>query len=296
MPQAAPSTWTTRALLAWLADAFTERGLDSPRRLAEMLLAHVIGCDRLKLYTDPDRPATPAERDALRALVRRALAHEPIQYLVGEESFFAMSFKTDPRALIPRPSTGALVERALQHARTNQPSLIADIGTGTGCIALALAKHIDAARVIASDISEDALALAQENADLHDLADRVEFRHGSLADPLEPEAGSIDLIASNPPYIPDHEWPDVEPNVKDHEPHSALRGGADGLDLVRPIIANAPRLLAPDGLLLIEVAACTAQQTAGVAAEAGLDHIEIIKDIDGLDRVIAATNATSPSS
>lgn len=299
-------TWTTRGLLAWMNESFSKHDLDSPRRMAEMLLAHVIGVDRLKLYMDPDRPASPIERTQLRDLVKRALDHEPIQYLVGEESFFGMHFRVDPRVLIPRPSTQTIVEEVLQHARNNPDAnalresdagtgiLIADVCTGSGCIAAALAKHLPGARVIASDLSKDALACARENIEHHKLTDRVELLQGDLLDPIEnhPIAGndrSLSYLVSNPPYIPDHEWDSVEPNVKDHEPTTALRAGEDGLEFVRPLIERAPRLLKPSGLLLIEIATCTAQEVLGLArAHKSLASERIVKDSDGLDRVLIA--------
>ena len=306
MTQAPPESWTTRRLLAWMAKAFEDKGLDAPRRQAEMLLAHVIGCERLKLYMDPDRPAAPLERDTLRGLVKRALADEPIQYLVGEEHFFGMTFKVDRRVLIPRPSTQTLVEAVLQHARKNPDSgsvrdsdagsgiLIADICTGSGCIAAALAKHMPGARVVATDLSEDALAVAKENIARHELADRVDLLQGDLLDALRqhPAAGrdrSIRYLCSNPPYIPDHEWDAVEPNVKNHEPTLALRGGPDGMDLVRRLIASGPQFIEPGGLMLIEVAASHADQARRLAeSHDRLTNTRVLKDSDGLPRIVVA--------
>lgn len=294
----ATDTWTTRKLLAWIASALEARGIDSPKRCADDLVCHVLGCKRLALYTDADRPASPGELAELRGLVKRALNHEPIQYLVGEWSFFALPIKCDKRALIPRPSTETIVEHALQHARREDarpPRLIADVCTGTGCVALALAKNLPEARVVATDISTDALDLARENAEALDLANRVELIEGDLLDPLQgwldanASGQQFDLIVSNPPYIPDDEWADVEPNVKDHEPTLALRGGPDGLDLVRPLLAGAPKLLAPNGWVLIETAASNARTARDIAATTpGLADAFILQDHEGLDRVVAA--------
>lgn len=305
--------WTTRRLLAWMNEAFTKRGLDSPRLCAEILLSTVLGCDRLRLYMETDRPASPAEREQLRDLARRALDHEPIQYLTGEAWFFALPFKADRRALIPRPSTEMIVEHLLQDRRRRAqapgsgdqgpgtgdpkeasepgarlPVRIADVCTGSGCIAVALAKNIPDASIVATDLSRDALALARENAARHGVEGRIEFVEGDLLAPLAGR-GAFDWIVSNPPYIPDHEWDAVEPNVKDHEPHLALRGGTDGLGLVRPVLEGSGALLSPGGGLLVEVAACTAGDAAAIAARAGLEGVRVLKDHEGLDRVILAS-------
>ena len=307
MPQSTNQSWTTRGLLAWMNSAFEKNDLDSPRRMAEMLMAHVLGVERLKLYMDQDRPASPLERDQLRGLVKRALDHEPIQYLVGEESFFTMRFKVDPRVLIPRPSTQTIVEEVLQHARKNPDDntlrdsdagrgiMIADICTGSGCIAAALAKHLPGARIVATDISQDALDCAKENIELHDLSDRVELIQGNLLEPIESHpvagsAGSLRYLVSNPPYIPDSEWDSVEPNVKDHEPTLALRAKDNGMEFVTPLIEHAPTLLSSGGLLLIELASIRAPQALKLAqAHPNLTQAHIAKDSDGLDRVLIAT-------
>lgn len=290
MSPPATETWTTRRLLDWMSETFTTRDLDSPRLSAEILLSTVLGCERLRLYMETDRPASPDELASLRGLVRRALDHEPIQYLTGEAWFFGLPFKADRRALIPRPSTETIIEHLLQHERTEDRGRcvrIADVCTGSGSIAVALAKHLPDAEIIATDISPDALALARENADKHALSDRIEFAQGDLLGPLTGRA-PFDWIVSNPPYIPDHEWEAVEPNVKDHEPHLALRAGGDGLEFVRPIIENAAGLLAPGGRLLVEIAACTAGDALTIAAGHGWADVSILKDHEGSDRVLVA--------
>jgi release factor glutamine methyltransferase len=287
---AAPApSWTTRKLLDWIAQAFADRDLDSPRLSAEILVSHILQCDRLRLYMDPDRPAAPDEREALRTLVKRALAHEPIQYLTGTAWFFGLPFHSDKRALIPRPSTETIVEQVLQHARRSDAGpmrSIADLCTGSGCVAIALAKNLPEARIIATDLSEDALELAKENADRHAVADRIDFRQGHLLEPLAAE--TFDAITANPPYIPDHEWAAIEPNVKDHEPHLALKGGPEGLDLVRPLLESVKTHLRPGGWAVVETAACHARDAAAIAERAGLTNIAVLQDHESLDRVIAA--------
>lgn len=315
--QSESATWTTRKLLQWMRDAFTKKGLDSPGLSAELLMAHILGCERLKLYLDVDRPASDEERGRLRDLVTRALNHEPVQYLVGTAWFFGLPLRVDRRVLIPRPSTEVIVEHVLQHARVahgghgkghgdagaegaaapDAALLIADVCTGSGCIAIALAKRLTGARVVATDISGDALEVARGNAERHGVGDRVEFALGDLlapvlAHPVAGAKGSLDYLVSNPPYIPDHEWDAVEPNVKNHEPHGALRGGSDGLAFVKPVIQNGPELLAPGGQILVEIAACTAAEVLTLArANPLLTDARILHDHEGLARVLVARRA-----
>jgi release factor glutamine methyltransferase len=286
--------------------AFAKKDLDSPRLSAELLLSHVIGCERLRLYMDADRPATALERENLRELVGRALSHEPVQYLVGKAFFFGLPFKVDQRVLIPRPATETIVEHVLQHARatpgfggaSGDGLLIADVCTGSGCIAIALAKHLPGARVVAPDISPEALDLARENALVHGVADRIEFLKGDLFAPLLEHPvtrarNSLHYLVSNPPYIPDHEWAACAPNVRDHEPHIALRGGPDGLDCVRRVIEGGPTLIRPGGLMLVEVADSTAPAALDLMqAQPAMAEAEILKDFEGLPRVIRARKAS----
>lgn len=258
-----------------------------------MLLAHVLNQPRLKLYMDPQRPASDLERAAFRALVERALNDEPVDYLVGQAPFFSMMLKVTPAVLIPRPSTETLVEHVLQHHRRTpgfKGPRIADVGTGSGAIVIAMAKQLiktdDRASFIATDIRADALAVARENAEAHGVADRIDFREGDLLEPLKGER--LTYLVSNPPYIPDHEWEAVEPNVKEHEPTHALRAGADGLDYLRPMIEGAKKLLADPGQLALEIAACQKQTVIDLAAAQGLRHPSVLVDHEKLPRVLVA--------
>lgn len=287
----APPQWTTATLLAWMGDAFAKADIDAPRLVAEMLLSHTLRCNRLRLYTDADRPSTALERDTLRALVSRALRHEPVQYLVGEAWFYGAPFTVDRRVLIPRPSSATIIDAVAAWAKSRPPEStlrIADLCTGSGCLAVTLAKRFPDAAVIATDISPDALDVARINAERHSVAGRVEIRPGDLLTPLAGRS-PFDVVVSNPPYIPDHEWDAVAPNVKDHEPETALRGGPDGLRFVTPLIERAPALLAPGGLLAIEIAACTAGAVRARAdAHPSLEAATILPDSDGLPRVLTA--------
>lgn len=283
-------------------EAFTRKGLDSPRLSAEVLLAHVIGCERLRLYMDVDRPANDIERAALRDLVKRAMDDEPVQYLTGEAWFFGLRLRVDRRVLVPRPCTELLVEQVLHHCKSRpgfggksgDGVLIADVCTGSGAVALALAKHLTGARVVATDISAEALDVARENAESLGLTDRVEFVEGDLLDALakHPAAGQeaeLAFLVSNPPYIPDDEWDAVPTNVREHEPTLALRGGMDGLALARPLLTEGPRLVRQGGLVLVEVAASRAAEALSIAeGSPRIGRADVLKDLEGLDRVIRA--------
>ena len=332
-PTTAAEPWTTRRLLAWMQEAFGKHGIDSPRLCAEILIGQVLGVQRLKLYMDPDRPASSEELTRLRALVGRALKHEPVQYLVGEAWFYGLPFTVDRRVLIPRPCTEGIVEHVVAKLRPRRaepvettesigqdvvgvqagepgdataakpavaavnvatspavpPLVIADVCTGSGCIAVALARNLSNARVIATDVSNEALAVAGENAVRHGVAERLEFRCGDLLSPLSDLAGSLDALVANPPYIPDYEWNEVAANVKDFEPTGALRAGADGLQFVAPIINLAPAFLRPRGILIVEIAASTADAALALAAEhPQLSAASLIKDLEGHRRFITA--------
>lgn len=292
--------WTTRRLLAWMTEAFTRHGLDSPRLSAELLVSHVVGCDRLRLYTDAGRPAAPLERDRLRDLVARALKHEPVQYLVGEAWFFGLPLHVDRSVLIPRPCTETVVEQVLLHARaepgfggkTGEGVRFVDVCTGSGCIAISLLKQLPQAAAIATDISAEALAIAQKNAQRHKVHDRMTFLDGDLLAPLldHPDTHDFHYIVANPPYIPDHEWDlpgMVWENVRNYEPHLALRAGPDGLQYIRPLIEQAPNRLRRGGLLIIETAASTAPQAAELFNASGrVERVRVVKDLEGLDRVV----------
>jgi len=288
--QAPTDVWTTRRLIKWTEQYLGKKGVDHARLSAEMLLAHVLSCNRLRLYTDADRPASDLERAAFRELVERAGRHEPVDYLIGKTPFFSMLFKVTPDVLIPRPSTETLVEHVMQHTRRTpgfaMPA-IADVGTGSGIIAITLARHIPGARVVAVDISEKALAVARENAAAHGVESHIDFRHGHL---LEPLAGMrFRFLCSNPPYISDKEWAEVEPNVKDYEPVTALRGGHDGLEFIRPIIQHAHRFLDTPGQLCVEIAASQKDAVLKLAEHApGLANAHILNDHERLPRILVA--------
>jgi len=283
------TTWSTRSLLAWTTQYLEGKSIAHPRLSAEMLLGHVLEMSRLNLYTDPDRPASELERAAFRDLVERAAACEPVDYLVGKAPFFSMMLSVDPSVLIPRPSTETVVEHVIQHSRRTpgflQP-LIADIGTGSGAIAVSLAKHIPDCQVIATDISDEALAVARANAVAEGVEQSIEFVQGNMLEPIADL--HVHYLVSNPPYISDHEWQEVPPNVKDYEPVDALRAGVDGLQYLRPIIEQASEHLKAPGQLVLEGPTAQAQTMIQLAREANLQNAYILADHEGLPRVLVA--------
>ena len=280
--------WSTRRLLTWTQEHLARKGVDSPRLATEMLLSHVLGVDRLKLYMDPDRPANDLERATFRDLVERAANHEPVEYLVGRCPFFSLMLTVTPDVLIPRPSTETLVEHVIQHARRTPgfaSPLIADVGTGSGVIAVTLAKHIPGSRIIATDISEAALSVAKQNAKDLDVADRIEFRQGDLLEPLKGER--LHYLVSNPPYISDQEWKEVLPNVKAYEPETALRGGGDGLLYLRRLIQGGRPLLETPGQLVLEASSTQKKALLAMVEQADVwDNAHVLVDHERLPRVL----------
>ncbi len=291
--------WTTRTLLTWTTRRFEQAGLEFARRQAEMLLSHVLNYpDRLRLYLEMDRPATPEEKATFRALVQRALTHEPIDYLIGKAPFFGLTLKVTPATLVPRPATETLVEFVLETEKAKGAQAeghilrLCDIGTGSGTIALTLAKFLPKAknaRITATDISQAALEVAKENARLLGVETQVSFLHGDLLAPLAGE--TFDFLLSNPPYIPDHEWEAVEKNVKDHEPVTALRGGTDGLSHLRPLIEQGGNFVKSGGWMALELASWHAEQAADLARQAGWLEVRILKDHENLPRILVGKRA-----
>jgi release factor glutamine methyltransferase len=255
------------------------KGIESPRLDAELLLSHALGLSRLELYTQHDRPLNEAELASVRELLRRRGAREPLAYVLGEWGFRRLVLKTDARALVPRPETEIVVERALAAIAGLDEPRVVDVGTGTGAIALAIADEHPGARVVATDVSSDALALARENAERLGLA--VDFRHADLLDGV---AGPFELVVSNPPYVESAELVALEPEVRDFEPALALRD--DGQ--TNALAAAAAGVLAPGGALVLE---CHEEQTEAVAAglgELGYDAVDVVRDLAGRNRVVEA--------
>jgi len=235
------------------ADFFEPKGVDSPRLQAELLLAHVLQMPRMKLYLNFDRDLNTTEVDAFRELVRRRAQREPLQHILGSVSFCGVELACTPAALVPRPETELLAQMGwefLERSGIAAPAVL-DFGTGTGCLPIAMGLHCPRARFVALDVSREALALARENANRHGLGDRIQLVESNGFAALAPDA-RFDLIVSNPPYIAAREIDSLQPEVRDHDPRSALDGGEDGLDFYRRLAAEAGAFLQSEGLMMLE--------------------------------------------
>lgn len=268
------------------------KGIEQPRLTAEHLVGHALGLKRMQLYLQFERALLEPDLEKIRPLVRRRAAREPLQYVVGEVEWHGMKLKCDKRALIPRPETEYLLE-LVQGALTTAPARILDLGTGSGAIALGLGKIYAEARVTAVDLSEDALALARENAAALGLTDRVEFLRSDWWSAL-PEGASFELIVGNPPYLSKQETAEAAPEVRQYEPASALTAEEDGAADLKKIIARAPTFLAPGGLLALETGIHQHEKLLGWCAEAGLARILSKPDLTGRDRYVLAWHEDVP--
>ena len=279
-------TWTIGRVLTWTTSHFAEKGMESPRLDAELLIADALALTRLQLYTQHDQPLIAPELAAVRERVRRRSRREPVAYITGTRGFWSLDLQVDRRVLIPRPETELLIEKALDFLKPFRQPRIVDVGTGSGCIALTLAKERPDARVLAIDTSPDALAVAAANRDRLELP--VTLQRGDLLQGVE---GPFDLIVSNPPYIASGEIAGLMPDVARHEPRLALDGGPDGLDLIRRLLDRCaqPGVLAPGGRIYLEIGIHQAPAVIAELERRGFVDVAARKDYGGIDRVIAAT-------
>ena len=279
-----PETWTIRRVLTWASPHFEKKGVEAPRLTAEILLAHVLSCDRVRLYVDLDRPLDRSELGAMRGLIERRLAGEPTQYLTGRQYFYGRAFKVDRRVLIPRPETELLAEAVLRSIPKDRPSRLLDLCTGSGCVAVTLAAERPLASVWAVDVSPDACAMARENAEALGMAPRVTILDGDLFAPLVKDA-LFDAIAANPPYIASALVPGLSAEVR-REPILALDGGEDGLAVIRRIVGAARDYLLPGAPLALEIAEDEGPRVRSLFQEAGFEEIAVEKDLAKHDRLV----------
>jgi len=271
----------------------TAADIDDASLEAEVILRHALGLDRAQLYARLSDEIAPPARSAFEELLARRLCREPAAYITGRREFYGIEFEVSPAAPIPRPETELLVDEALAHARRLEPTRpephIVDVGTGCGAIALAVATHVPAAHVTATDVSPAALELARRNAARLGLSDRLRFVHGDLLSPLDHYARreAADIIAANLPYVASHEWEGLAPEIRCYEPRAALDGGPDGLRLIERLLQQAPGHVRPGGALILEIGYDQGAAVAGLARRAFRGGaIAVKKDLAGLHRVV----------
>jgi len=283
--------WTVLRLIRWSAEYLEGKGIRQGRLDAEHLLAHALDVGRLQLYLQYDRPLVPEELDRFRPLLRRRARREPLQHVIGRTAFRDLELKTDARALVPRPETELLVQLVLDWARGRGALVAADVGTGSGCIALALAAEGPFERVWGIDISPDALDLARENAALHDPEGRVVWREGRGVRPISDTL--VDVVVSNPPYVAREEAETLEPEVRDFEPELALYAGDDGREVLHELVREVPGVLEPGGLLALEVGLGQAPSIRDtLLAHGAWEGVTIHEDYTGRERFVVATRRT----
>jgi len=282
--------WTIQKLLNWTTEYLTQKGVDSPRLSAELLLSSVLGLKRIELYTQYNKVVEEEHLAKLRDLVKRAGLHEPIAYLVGKTEFYSLEFEATPDCLIPRPETELLVQRSIELLRVRTgPHHVCDLCTGCGVIAIAVAKNVPDAKIIATDISAPALAVAARNVEKHGLQDRIELRQGDLFDPLIAELDQFDMIVCNPPYVSAAEYEALDKNVKDYEPRIALYAGEQGLDAYRRIAQRVAEFLRPDGILLLEIGHAQGPAVQELLQQTNaFETIKVEKDLSHRYRVVIA--------
>jgi release factor glutamine methyltransferase len=288
------SPWTIGRLLTWTTDYLKQHQPDSPRLDAEVLLAHARGCPRIQLYANFEEVASEELRTSFRAMVKKRAEGMPVAYLVGHREFYSLDFKVTPDVLIPRPETEHTVIALLDFikARSNGQVEVADMCTGSGCIAIAAAKHAPTTRFTAIDISPRALAIAEENAATHGVSDRIEFIESDLFAALP--SRQFDFIATNPPYISTEHCDKYLPkSIVNYEPRIALDAGEDAMAIAARLVTQASQHLKPDGVLIMELSPMIMQPVCDLVASSGAFQTpEVLKDLAGLARVMVAKRKT----
>ena len=286
----ATEQWTLKRLLDWTKDYFEKVGSDSSRLDAEVLLAEALQCQRIELYTRFEEVPPADTLTEYRAWVKRRGAGEPVAYIVGHKEFYSINFEVTPSVLIPRPETEHIVVAAIETAKSinDSPIRIIDVGTGSACVAIALAKHIESCVIAATDVSTDALEVARANATKHEVTDRVRFFTGDLLEALPAGSKPVHLIVSNPPYIGREEIDTVEETVLKYEPEMALFGGEQGTEIIQRLVNQSVDMLLPGGRLIFENSPAVFDQCLEIIEKSPLNLVESIKDLAGLRRVIVA--------
>ena len=280
--------WTIGSILKWSEQYFGSHGAETPRLDAEVLLSYLLGQKRIFLYVHFDQPLTAEELARYREMVKRRAAGEPVAYICGEKEFMVLTFKVTPAVLVPRPDTETLVEAVIERLKGKEGARIADVCTGSGAIALALAHYLPESSIVATEISADAVSIAKENAESLGLSERVVFCEGDLLAPLSGE--TFDAIVSNPPYIPSVEIAGLPREVR-AEPIIALDGGADDLDFYRRLVHESAALLKDGGFLAVECGDTQAGAVAEMAVTGGFGRTGIVHDLADKERVVVMWKA-----
>ncbi len=285
--QSVPETWSVRSLIAWAQKYLREHGVEAPRLSAELMLATVLGLDRVQLYLRMDQPLTAGELAGFKALLLRRRAHEPVAYLTGQREFFGLALAVGPGVLIPRPETEHLVEEGLRRLGGLWAPRVLDLCTGSGAVAIAFLAERPRATAVGVDNSREALEFARRNAITHGVEGRSDWLAGDLYAPVAAAGGFFDLITANPPYVTEAEWEALEPQVRDYEPRPALVAGPGGLEVTAQIIAGAGAHLRAGAWLCLELGQGQAREAARLAARAGcFDLVETAPDLAGVERVL----------
>jgi release factor glutamine methyltransferase len=279
--------WTVRRVLGFTTAHFDKRSVDAPRLAAELLLAHVLGVDRVRLYTDLDRPLQKEELAAYRALIARRVEGEPVQYLTGRRDFYGRTFQVDSRVLIPRPETELLVEAVLSALPKGGTPRLLDVATGSGCIAVTLAAERPEATVVATDVDPGCCSLARANAEAAQVSARVDVREGDLFTPVATEAG-FDVVVSNPPYVRTGDLGELQAEVR-REPRLALDGGPEGLSVLLRVVEGAFAHLLPGGLLALEIGEEQGAAVRDLLQSHGYAAVHIEPDLERRDRMAFGT-------
>ena len=291
MSETKDEPWTVLRLLEWTTEFFKKRNSESPRLDAEILLAHARECPRIALYTSFAEVPGEEQLVAFREMVRRRGEGAPVAQLVGYREFYSLRFRVDENVLIPRPETEHVVIEAIDTAKklniTDRPLRVADVGTGSGAIAVTLAKHISGAEIIAVDLSPAALTIAQWNADQHKVTESIQFLESDLLEAVDSDV-RFDIICSNPPYVSEAEYDDLPATVREYEPKDALVAGFQGVEIIERLLVGAPNRLESGGRIIVELSPMIAERCLEMAGEVdGLSDGRLIKDLNGQQRVLS---------
>jgi len=291
MPEDKTRAWTVRELMKSAMEHLQRKGFEDVRLNVELLLAHALDLQRIQLYLHFDRPLTSEELTNFRSLYERRLKREPVQYIIGSTNFMGLHFAVDSRVLIPRPETETLIEQTMllcQRYPSSKTIQVLEVGTGSGNIAVSIAKYIKHAHVTAIDISRDALDVAEMNARMHSVDSQILFSLTDIFDSAdELFQKRFDLLVSNPPYIPKDEWEQLQTEVRDFEPSMALTDGKNGLQFYYRIISLIPDILKSGGGIMLEVGFNQAQKVAREMKNAGIEQLQIVNDLQGIPRVVS---------